>query len=157
MATLHKDPNVTPAMPAPPGQHSQLVNPPQQTLPTILLLVFAIALSAPFVALRMYTRRYITRKLWWDDCKYLTLTLSIYLWILICFKGTCMLGWVFLVVLAGLMIKGLDYGLGTDLWNVSKANHVRFTKVSSQFMLRSVVRLLHNPTSYSTTSRLSHE
>lgn len=27
------------------------------------------------------------------------------------------------------MIKGLDYGMGTDIWNVSKAKHVHFTKV----------------------------
>ena len=30
------------------------------------------------------------------------------------------------------MIKGTDYGLGTDIWNVSKAEYERFTKVSSR-------------------------
>lgn len=73
-------------------------------------MALVILLSAPFVALRMYTRRYISRKLWWDD------------W-------TCLLGWIFFVALGGLMIKGTNYGLETDIWNVSKAEHKQFTKL----------------------------
>ncbi|KAL6712882.1 hypothetical protein ACLMJK_009594 [Lecanora helva] len=110
MATHNADLSIIPTIKAPPGLHSNLVDPPHQTLPTILGLILFIMVSAPFVALRMYTRRYITRKLWWDD------------W-------TCLLGWVFLVVLGGLMIKGLDYGMGSDMWNVSKAKHKHFTKL----------------------------
>ncbi|KAL8834479.1 MAG: hypothetical protein Q9176_007475 [Flavoplaca citrina] len=38
-------------------------------------------------------------------------------------------GWVGMVALARLMFKALDYGGGIDIWNVSKAQHVRFTKL----------------------------
>ncbi|MCJ1460422.1 hypothetical protein MMC28_010804 [Mycoblastus sanguinarius] len=110
MAASHSNPHLTPAMPAPPGQHSDLINPPSQKYPTIVCLVLAISLSAPFVGVRIYTRHYITRKLWWDD------------W-------TCLLGWMFLVALAGLLLDGLDYGGCTDLWNVSKANFAVFEKL----------------------------
>lgn len=40
-----------------------------------------------------------------------------------------MLGWIGLVVLSGCLIKSLDYGNGTDQWNVSVANVGKFVKV----------------------------
>lgn len=43
--------------------------------------------------------------------------------------GTCVLGWVGLVVLAGCLIKSIDYGNGTDQWNVSVAHVGKFVKV----------------------------
>ena len=82
MPTSNADPNTTPTLPAPPGHHSQLIDPPRQTLPTILCLTLAIVLSAFFVALRMYTRRYISRKLWWDDCTSEVLAHHFVLWAL---------------------------------------------------------------------------
>ncbi|KAI9654364.1 MAG: hypothetical protein M1821_006680 [Bathelium mastoideum] len=95
-------------MPAPPGDESQLVDPPFYGWVEILCLVIAIAFSAPFVGIRLYTRRRVNREFWWDD------------W-------TCLLGWMFLVALAGLMLKSLKYGGGNDLWNVSKATYAKFT------------------------------
>lgn len=70
-----------------------------------------------------------------------------------------MLGWIFFVVLGGLMIKGLDYGMGIDLWNVSKAKHARFTKVSSlgDALFEFAILNLRNFPSSSIISRLSHE
>lgn len=59
----------TPAMPAPHGQHSQLINPPSKNYPVIICLVLAVVLSAIAVTVRIYTRHHITRKLWWDDCE----------------------------------------------------------------------------------------
>ena len=59
----------TPAMPAPHGQHSQLINPPSKNYPVITCLVLAVVLSAIAVTVRIYTRHRITRKLWWDDCE----------------------------------------------------------------------------------------
>lgn len=56
-------------MPAPLGQQSQLVNPPNTDYVTILVQVLFISLPAPLVGVRMYTRRYVSGKLWWDDCK----------------------------------------------------------------------------------------
>ncbi len=69
MATLSSDENLIPAMPVPPGHYSQLINPPSQNYPTIVCLVLAIVISALFVAVRLYTRQRVTRRLWWDDCK----------------------------------------------------------------------------------------
>ncbi|KAL9582108.1 MAG: hypothetical protein Q9212_003489 [Teloschistes hypoglaucus] len=43
--------------------------------------------------------------------------------------GTCLLGWIFLVAYAGMIIQSINYGGCTDLWNVSKANYKRFTKL----------------------------
>lgn len=45
--------------------------------------------------------------------------------------GCCVLGWIFEVALAGLLLKGIDYGGGTDLWNVSKAQYAHFTNVNT--------------------------
>ena len=42
---------------------------------------------------------------------------------------TCCFGWVDVVALASPVFKTLDYGGGIDIWNVSKAQHIRFTKV----------------------------
>ena len=42
-----------------------------------------------------------------------------------------MIGWFFEIALIGLLLRSIDYGGGTDLWNVSKANYMHFTKVST--------------------------
>lgn len=39
---------------------------------------------------------------------------------------------MFLVALAGLLFESLNYGGGSDLWNVSKAKYAVFKKVSTQ-------------------------
>ena len=46
--------------------------------------------------------------------------------------GCCALGWIFEIALAGLTLKAIDYGGGTDLWNVSKAKYVHFKEVNTQ-------------------------
>lgn len=43
--------------------------------------------------------------------------------------GTCVLGWAGLVVLAGCLIKSIDYGNGADQWNVSITNVGKYVKV----------------------------
>ena len=48
------------------------------------------------------------------------------------------------------MIKGLDYGMGSDMWNISKSKHKRFTKVSQGFEnLSKIVPILHKVTAFS--------
>ena len=118
-------------MPAPARHHSQLISPPQHTYSTIICLVLAIVLSAPVVGVRMYTRQYISRKLWWDDCRFRGRTQPPYLSYAESQVGTCLLGWLFLVAFAALLLQSLQYGGGSDLWNVSKANYKLFRKVSS--------------------------
>ena len=36
----------------------------------IATCVLTLALSTPFVALRLYVRRFLTRQVWWDDCSF---------------------------------------------------------------------------------------
>ena len=69
MASLISDPYLTPAIEAPPGLHSNLVDPPSTSYSTIIICVLIIVLSTPFVLLRLYTRKFITRHVWWDDCQ----------------------------------------------------------------------------------------
>ena len=54
------------------------------------------------------------------------------------------------------MIKGLDYGMGTDMWNVSKAKHKHFTKVCGQIpgiLMTSTTLNLINSHSFFTISK----
>ncbi|CAD6590843.1 MAG: hypothetical protein ASARMPREDX12_004751 [Alectoria sarmentosa] len=99
MAPLTSDQYLRPAMEAPPGLHSNLIDPSSTDYLTIIVCVLILVLSTPFVALRLYTRQFITSQVWWDD-------------------GCCVLGWIFEIALTGLLLKALDYGGGTDLWNL---------------------------------------
>lgn len=70
MATKTSNPNLTPAMSAPPGYTSNLINPPSQGYVTIIVMTVFLALTTPTVIIRMYTRHFINRAVWWDDCEY---------------------------------------------------------------------------------------
>ncbi|KAF6218247.1 hypothetical protein HO133_006209 [Letharia lupina] len=94
MASLTSDPYLTPAMKAPPGLHSNLIDPPSTGYSTIIICILVIVLSTPFVVLRC-----------------------------------CVLGWMFEIALTGLLFKAINYGGGTDLWNVSKSKYMHFTKL----------------------------
>lgn len=64
------DPDNTPALKAPHGVTSNLINPPSEGDVTIIVMVVFLVCTTPFVLIRMYTRRFITRRMWWDDCKH---------------------------------------------------------------------------------------
>ena len=131
MASLTSDPYTTPAMKAPSGLESNLINPPSTHYSSIIICVLVTVLSTPFVIVRLYTRKFVTHQIWWDDCIYSILSNSIWA---VCWRavtGSCLLGWIFEIALTGLLFKAIHYGGGTDLWNVSKANYMHFTKVSS--------------------------
>ncbi|KAL9125699.1 MAG: hypothetical protein Q9217_005144 [Psora testacea] len=104
------DPSLTPAGKPPPELNSNLNDPPSNGYITIIVAAIVISLTTPFVLLRMYIRQFINRRLWWDDY-------------------TCVLGWIFILALASLQLKVLDYGGGVDIWNVSKAHAKLFTEV----------------------------
>lgn len=70
MASLTSNQYLTPAMEAPPGLHSNLIDPPSSAYSTIIICVLIIVLPTPFVVLRLYTRKFISRQVWWDDCSY---------------------------------------------------------------------------------------
>lgn len=69
MASIIADPNLRPALAAPPGITSNLINPPHQQQVLIITMIIYLTLTTPFVLARMYTRHVINRRLWWDDCK----------------------------------------------------------------------------------------
>ncbi|KAL8765465.1 MAG: hypothetical protein Q9194_006559 [Teloschistes cf. exilis] len=101
---------IVPGIEPPNGQRSNFVNPPSQRGLILAVATLAITFSTFFVIIRIYTRHFVTRKLWWDD------------W-------TCILGWVGLLALASLMFKALDYGGGVDLWNVPETQYRRFMRL----------------------------
>ncbi len=70
MASRTSDPCLIPAMKAPPGLRSNLIDPPSMGYLTITVCVLVLVLLIPFVALYLYTRQFITRQVWWDDCSY---------------------------------------------------------------------------------------
>ena len=74
MSSPPKDPNITPALKPPPGVKSNLVNPSSHGYVTVIVFVVFLGVSTPLLCLRMYVRRYINRRVWWDDC-----TLSFFL------------------------------------------------------------------------------
>lgn len=69
MATPDFDPDLTPAGKPPPGVTSNLKNPPSEANIIVICMVVYLLISTPIVIARMYTRQFINRHLWWDDCK----------------------------------------------------------------------------------------
>ena len=58
-----------PAAKPPAGVTPDFKNPPSLQTPLIVVVVLFVAISSFFVAMRLYTRHFVLRKLWWDDCK----------------------------------------------------------------------------------------
>ena len=59
----------TPAGKPPRGVKPNFENPP--SLKSVLIAVTAVGqvLSTLFVMMRIYTRHFVLRRLWWDDCQ----------------------------------------------------------------------------------------
>ena len=68
MSLTGSDPDSRPALDAPPGITSNLIDPPSQGYMTIILMTTFLSLTTPIVLIRIYTRHFINRCLWWDDC-----------------------------------------------------------------------------------------
>ncbi len=64
------DPYTTPALKWPHGVTPNLIDPPSQGYVCIIAMVIYLVVTTPFVAIRMYTRYFINRRVWWDDCKF---------------------------------------------------------------------------------------
>ncbi|KAL9612364.1 MAG: hypothetical protein Q9167_003051 [Letrouitia subvulpina] len=110
MASEASDPDLTPALKAPPGQTSNLVDPPSHGYVTIVVMVVYLALTTPIVLVLLLAIHGQT------DIE----------------QGASVLAWVGLVALASILIKGLDYGSGIDMWNVSEPNAERFHTLFSK-------------------------
>lgn len=59
---------IIPGVEPPVGVKPNFVNPPSQRGLIIAIAVLAISFSTISVCLRIYTRYFVNRKLWWDDC-----------------------------------------------------------------------------------------
>ena len=58
-----------PALPPPPGEESNFTN--GETLGNVVIIVNSVFLVLMLIAItiRLYTKAFIIRSLWWDDCK----------------------------------------------------------------------------------------
>ena len=124
--------NLIPAATPPPGQQPHFVNPPNDNAPFIAWLAIYIVVSTPLVGMRVYTREFVTRQLWWDDCTFselLLMTLCLQRDTDLLVLGTCILGWAFLMALVGMQFRGLQLGGAADTWNVTKADRNEYEKV----------------------------
>lgn len=59
----------SPALSAPSGFTPSLSNTHSLPLPDLLAVTVCLSLCTTSVAIRLYTRLQIMKKLWWDDCK----------------------------------------------------------------------------------------
>ena len=57
------------AVPPPPGQQANFVDPPDQQTPTIALHTVCLFFVTLCVVIRIYTRRFVHRHLGIDDCE----------------------------------------------------------------------------------------
>ena len=57
------------ALPPPPGDSANFVDPPTRTKSTIALHTVYLTVVTFCVVLRIYTRRFISHSLGWDDCE----------------------------------------------------------------------------------------
>ena len=60
---------MTPSELHPPGVESNLIDPPSAAYVSIILMVLYLSLSTPLVIVRILTRHFVHKKLWWDDCR----------------------------------------------------------------------------------------
>jgi hypothetical protein len=97
----------TPALEAPPGHVSNLVDPPSAAGSTIGAMVLFFTLATTTVAARMYTRIVVHSDVRWDD------------W-------TSVIALVGLYGVGSIVLLTIFYGNGVDEWNVSVSAAARF-------------------------------
>ena len=59
--------NTTASAP-PPGETANLVNPPRAKSTVLGVMIPLLILATSSVAMRIYTKQFIIKRLWWDDC-----------------------------------------------------------------------------------------
>ncbi|KAI9883234.1 MAG: kinase-regulated stress-responsive transcription factor skn7 [Watsoniomyces obsoletus] len=88
-----------PSMPPPPGVEPNFDNPPSLHHQIIAVATVLPLLAAIFVAVRIYTRAFISRCLWWDDY-------------------TAVVGLALAITASGVVVALTKTGLGVHRWNV---------------------------------------
>lgn len=100
-----------PAGRPPPGQESNLVDPPSKAYLLILTVVVCLTFTTPAVWIRTYVSCFILRRVRWDD------------WLVL-------LCWLLFVAYSIEILIVLRYGLLTDIWNVSVRDFRMWIKLS---------------------------
>ena len=59
-----------PAGKPPPGVLPNFVNPPTLNTASVSAMTVELVLTTLFVSMRMYTKAFLMRSLWYEDCKY---------------------------------------------------------------------------------------
>lgn len=70
---MDDQPDMVGAMPPPPGVVPDFVSPVSRAKMDTILHAICLAVVTVFLVLRIYTRKFISRWLSWDDCKDLPL------------------------------------------------------------------------------------
>ena len=60
---------IKPALPPPPGKHSNFINPEDNSVHILIAAVVAPIVAGIFVAMRLVTRTMLTKMLGCDDCE----------------------------------------------------------------------------------------
>ncbi|KAL2036380.1 hypothetical protein N7G274_010901 [Stereocaulon virgatum] len=89
----------TPALMPPPGLVPNFVNPPSHNTTNTILHSICLTLVTLFLAMRLYTRHFISYWLSWDDY-------------------ICVLTYAFTTVFSGLLLAAQHLGLGRHLWDI---------------------------------------
>lgn len=78
----------TPAATPPEGVLVNFENPPSNAPIIYIVMTTCLVIVTLLVAVRLYTRAFITKPLWWDDCKYgYSCALELDPWFMLCFHS----------------------------------------------------------------------
>lgn len=110
------DPSLTPALEPPPGLAPNFVNPPTQLPAVIAGSAFVLAIVTISVFLRVFTKVYIVRKFYLEDCE----PGNLYDHLLLTFVlDLSVLAWALLVVFTALVIHLGKCGFARHQWDVN--------------------------------------
>ncbi|MCJ1309727.1 hypothetical protein MMC25_003388 [Agyrium rufum] len=105
------NPAETPALMPPPGVIPNFVDPPSQAQWVIITVCLCLSLTTILIAIRIFSRVYISGPLAWDDC-------------------TSILAWLGLFGWSAIQIVDIKYGSMVDEWNVSIAHIVPWARLA---------------------------
>ena len=117
-----------PGLQPPPGAMPNFIDPPSRAYWVYVTLPICLAVSTPFVWIRLYTSSFILKNRGWADCnitfKYpheLALTIV---------SDTSLAAWAFLVGFCAAAYVVVGYGGGVHQWDVPLDRVIEFAKVS---------------------------
>ena len=91
---------------------SNFVDPPSDGHSIITVCAILLALTSVIFMLRMYTRWFVNRRMWWDDY-------------------TMVVAWIGIFGFAGIVLGTIQFGAGKDMWDVTVADASHFRKLTT--------------------------